>query len=231
MSKRIIFFGAVCAAFVVAAWGIDAFGARVANMSGITVSANAPRFCVVLDAGHGGYDGGASRSGIKESDINFKIVRYLETELLSRGIAVVLTRTNFDTLASPYAKNKKRDDMEKRLAIIKKTSPNLFVSIHLNALAGNSSARGLQCFYGKEREGDKVFAQGIQDEVNKSKLLTNRNPRTQEFYFFDNAVCPSVLVECGFLSNPAEAKLLATKEYQQVLAFHIAVGIVKTLNA
>jgi len=183
-------------------------------------------FHVVIDAGHGGFDGGAvSRGGVCEKDINLAIAKQLEKELKTRGIGVTLTRTNEHSLANPFAKNKKRSDMEARRDIIQKVKPDLMVSIHLNSFPQSPAVRGLQTFHDKSGETSKTYATAIQDAFNQSSLNINRHPAVGDFFILDSTPYPSVLVECGFLSNPTEEKLLQTAEYQKLLAIMIAEAI------
>ena len=190
------------------------------------VSAQPSGFKVVIDAGHGGQDGGAvSRNGTKEAELNLKIAKELAKELAVRGVAVTMTRTNHESLASPFAKNRKRDDMEKRCALINKTAPDLVISIHLNNFASDRRVRGLQAFYTKGAETAKLYAEAVQAEFNRQNPLTSRNATTGDYYILNCTEYPSVLVECGFLSNAEEEKLLKTNEYQRILAHLIATAV------
>lgn len=180
-------------------------------------------FHVVIDAGHGGRDKGAeSKNGTYESDINLAIARYLKTEFEVRGVGVTMTRENENWLASPTARNKKKSDMDARRKIIESVKPDLIISIHLNTFPGDSSVRGLQTFYDKAGTVSKVYAEAIQDEFNKSPLAVNRTAKTGDYYILDSTAYPAVLVECGFLSNADDERLLNTNEYQRILAYYIA---------
>jgi len=192
------------------------------------VYARTADFHVVIDAGHGGRDGGAqSKGGIKESDINLAIAKFLSTELKNYGVGVTMTRETRDSLSSPFAKNKKRDDMEKRRQIIEKVKPDLVISIHLNSFPSAPAVRGLQTFFPKsENPMSKNFAEAIQNELNKTSLNINRRAAIGEYFILECTAYPSVLIECGFLSNPEEARLLTTAEYQKILAHHIANAVV-----
>jgi N-acetylmuramoyl-L-alanine amidase len=137
-----------------------------------------------------------------------------------------MTRENHDDLSSPFARNKKRDDMEKRRQIIEKAKPDLVISIHLNSLPSNRSVRGLQAFYARGSEPSRGYAEAIQNAFNRSGLPTNRRAATGEYFILECTAFPSVLVECGFLSNIEDEKLLRTTEYQRIVAHYIAVAIV-----
>jgi len=191
----------------------------------VTVLAeNDTGFHIVLDAGHGGKDNGAMVGDIKEAEINLAIVKKLQTELVARGFKVTLTRTSSDSLASPYALNKKKDDMAKRRALITEVSPDLVISIHQNTYP-NPNVYGLQCFYASETEGSLPYATAIQQQFNASGLVTYKSVKRTDFNLCEHSIAPAVLIECGFLSNPTERSLLQTDEYQQILAWNIATAV------
>ena len=186
---------------------------------------------VVIDAGHGGMDGGAqSRNGTKEADINLAIAKFLETEFKARDVGVTMTRSGRDNLASPFLKNKKKDDMDKRRQIIEKVTPDLVISIHLNNFPSHPAVRGLQTFYEKNSEYGKLFAEAIQKEFNSSDLNINRTAAIGDYYILNCTEYPSVLVECGFLSNPDDERLLKTTGYQKILAYYIAKAVVQSFQ-
>jgi len=195
----------------------------------LRVYGRAEGFHVVIDAGHGGKDRGASsRNGVYESDINLAIARFLKAEFEIRGVGVTMTRENQDWLASPLAQNKKKSDMDKRRQIIERVRPDLVISIHLNTFPSDSSVHGLQTFYDKSGTTSKIYAEAIQSEFNRSPLDINRNARTGDYYMLDSTAYPSVLVECGFLSNPDDERLLGRLEYQRIIAHYIASAVVAT---
>jgi len=196
------------------------------DYSASPVYARSADFHVVIDAGHGGRDVGASGpSGVSERDINLAIAKYLGEQLRASGAGVTMTRTSEHSLANPYAKNQKKSDMDERRKIIEKVKPDLVVSIHLNTLAGHPGVRGAQVFFAKDSEPSKRFATAVQTAFNQSNLDTSRNAAAGSFYMLECTQYPSVLVECGFLSNPGEEKLLGSKPYQKLLAYYIAQGI------
>lgn len=182
------------------------------------------QFHVVLDAGHGGFDNGACVDGVSEADINFQIVKKLEQELLNRGCAVSLTRVDSESLNSPYARNKKVEDMAKRREKIQQLNPDLVISIHQNAFA-LTSVSGLQCFYANETPGSQVYATAVQDQFNHSELPIYKKVKPTDFNLVEHSPCPAILIECGFLTNPHERKLLQTTTYQQILAYNIATAV------
>lgn len=189
------------------------------------------RFTVVIDAGHGGEDGGAvSASGIAEKDINLAIAKKLECLLEMNGINVVMTRET-DVLLydrnTNYKGRKKALDLAARRRIGEETENSVFVSIHLNSYP-QAQYRGLQVWYSPNNEQSRILAECIQSTVREA--LQPENDRsvkqaTSSIYLLHHLTSPAVLVECGFLSNPEEAALLASDDYQNELAFLLFTAI------
>ncbi len=188
-------------------------------------------FTVVLDAGHGGEDGGAvSESGIAEKDVNLAIAMQLKALLEANGIRVVMTRETDVLLYDrnvDYRGRKKALDLAARRRIGEETENSIFVSIHLNAYP-QSQYRGLQVWYSPNNERSRVLAESIQTTVQNT--LQPENDRrikqaTSSIYLLHHLTTPAVLVECGFLSNPEEAELLASEEYQHQLALTLFAAI------
>lgn len=185
---------------------------------------------VILDAGHGGFDGGASAGDVLEKDINLKIALFLADHLKLSGYDVILTRED-DSATNDEGeriRSKKISDMKNRLALMKSYPDAFFVSIHLNKYS-DSQPKGTQVFYSQKTEESKLLAQSIQQTV--KELLQSDNhreikPATRDTYLLYNAPIPAVIVECGFLSNPAELALLKTEEYQKKMAFAVYCGII-----
>lgn len=178
---------------------------------------------IVLDAGHGGYDGGVSgiTTGVRESDINYEIVKLLKGYLEAEGFTVVLTRKGDVALG-----DSKREDMKKRVEKINGSNALLFVSIHSNFYS-SSYRRGAQAFFNKGI--DQELAEVIQERINKSLnmecIKRNLSPLFGDYYILANSDIPSVLVECGFLSNVEDEKLLLDHGYRMKLAYTIFLGI------
>ena len=185
------------------------------------------KFCVVLDAGHGGIDSGCIGKTTKvfESDINLSICQKIGQLLDTLGINVVYTRTNQDGLYGTFASGFKLRDMHAREDIIKKANPNLVVSIHLNSFT-SSSAKGAQVFYALDSEVSKELGQGLQDMFVKQIEGSRKESKPGDFYILNCSNAPGILVECGFLSNPEEEQKLITAQYQEELAYTITCGIV-----
>lgn len=189
--------------------------------------ASASKVKIVLDAGHGGIDGGVSgvRSGIKESELNLKVVKKLEKYLIDAGMIVYLTRNSDAGLYGVANSSLKRKDMENRKKIIEKVKPNLVISIHMNNFSV-STRRGAQVFYNSDNEKSKILAKSIQDNFNAMEEATREcSVLAGDYYIIKCTKYPSVIAECGFLSNPEEEALLLTDNYQDNLAYNIFKGI------
>ncbi|HEY8419928.1 MAG TPA: N-acetylmuramoyl-L-alanine amidase [Clostridia bacterium] len=188
-------------------------------------------YTVVIDAGHGGIDSGVVgiSTKVKESELNLKVAKKLEKTLKEYGFNVVMTRTNGNGLYGLHTKNRKRRDMEERARIIKEAQPDAMVSIHMNYFS-QSKQRGAQVFYKKDNEQGKELARCIQEVLALNIEHCDRLYLAGDYYIVNCTDYPSVIVECGFLSNAYDEQLLITDEYQQKLAYYIALGIMKFLN-
>ena len=184
-----------------------------------------PDFTVVIDAGHGGIDGGVSgiKSGVKESELNLDISRKLKTVFEKSGAKAVLTRKTEAGLYGIFSKGFKKRDMKKRMEIAERASPDVFVSIHLNYYS-SSSRRGAQVFYKIGSEKSEKLAISVQNQLN---ALQNKNyaPLPGDFYVLNESSGEAILCECGFLSNEEDEAMLLTDEYRQKIAETIFIGI------
>lgn len=187
-------------------------------------------YCIALDAGHGGIDPGVlgSGSGVKESDVNLKIVQKLQSLFADAGFGVVLTRKNQGGLYGLPTQGYKRRDMEKRREIIQKAQPNLVISVHQNNFLADRTRYGGQVFFREGDENSVAFAECIQFRLNS---LSGRDVSALkgDFFMLECTDAPSVLVECGFLSNAREEQLLITDEYQNKIAEAIFQGTIAYL--
>ncbi|MBH8598893.1 N-acetylmuramoyl-L-alanine amidase CwlD [Thermoactinomyces sp. CICC 10523] len=186
---------------------------------------------IMIDAGHGGPDGGAvSQDGIVEKEITLKIARYLQDYLHGAGALVFLTRETDTDLAQPDTKRlrlRKAEDLMRRIYLIKEKNVDAFVSIHLNAIP-SSRWSGAQTFYNPVREENKRLATFIQAELIRNLENTNRLAKQKgDVYILKHSPVPTALVEVGFLSNPEEARLLATDTYQKKVAASIYLGLIR----
>ena len=185
---------------------------------------------IILDAGHGYPDGGATGSdGSIESDLNLDIVLKLQNYLESSNCRVILTRSDENGIYESSAdtiRKQKISDMKKRVEIANNSGAELFVSIHMNTLL-QSQYSGWQSFYKNDDEESKKVAQNIQTSLNYfiKKENTRQTKSISGIYLTKNVEIPLVLIECGFLSNSEENKLLQTESYQDELAWSIYIGI------
>ena len=187
---------------------------------------------VIIDAGHGGEDGGATGiTGASESQINLEIALRLEQLLSFCGLDTLMIRTT-DTAVYTGDCNtfseKKVSDLKNRTALVNRTPSAILISIHQNHFS-QSKYSGAQVFYSKNFSDEcSGLAQSIQESIvyfTQPKNKREIKPCGTSVYLIYNAVKPAVLVECGFLSNKEEAEKLKTEEYQKQIAFSIATGI------
>lgn len=180
---------------------------------------------VVIDAGHGGDDPG--KVGVNkalEKDINLKIAEKVKTHLEENGIKVVMTREE------DVMEDTKLEDMKKRVDLINKTKPAITVSIHQNSYS-DSSIKGAQVFYYTDSETSKEAATLMQEELRKIDSENTRQIKgNNEFYMLKKTEVPTIIVECGFLSNAEEAEKLVSDEYQEEMALAICNGIITWLS-
>lgn len=189
-----------------------------------------PQYTIVLDAGHGGRDGGCSSpTGIKESDINLAIARTLSQYLQSYGINIVLTRNDENGLYKANADNYKLSDMKERMAIIEKTSPNLVISIHQNSFP-DTTLRGAQAFYQKNDQNSEDFAKCVQQQLTSQLPHAKQSYNHGDYYLLKNCDVPAIIIECGYLSNEEDTILLSSNTYQNQLAYAIMCGVIKYIN-
>ena len=187
------------------------------------------RFTVVIDAGHGGIDGGVTgiTTGVKESELNLDIARKLKTKFDKSGAKTVMTRKTEAGLYGIYSKGFKRRDMQKRKQITLNAKADVFVSIHLNYYS-SPLRRGAQVFYKIDEEKSKSLADIVQAELNGGKECErDYTALAGDYYVLNEADCAAILCECGFLSNAEDEKLLLTDEYRDKIAERIFNGIEK----
>jgi N-acetylmuramoyl-L-alanine amidase len=189
----------------------------------ITSYANVTLPHIVLDAGHGGMDGGTSVGDVKESDLTLEIVFKIRELLISKGYVVTLTRENKNSLCE--GKFIKRTDMNKRVEIINNSNADLALSIHLNHYS-DSKYKGAQVFYCDNIEENGMLASSIQDSIiNKLKNTDRKIVIRNNIYLLNRVAIPTCIIECGFMSNYNEFLLLKSSSYQHMLAEAIVDGI------
>lgn len=202
------------------------------NQEAMAVSTGKKRPVVCVDVGHGGNDPGKiAVDGTPEKEINLSIAKKLKTYLEASDVDVILTREDDRGLYKETDTEKKSADMRNRCARINEIKPDLMVSIHQNSYHQEAISGG-QVFYFSNSEEGKKLAEILQKRFDY--VLGEKNTRFAKangsYYLLRNVTCVSVIVECGFLSNWEETKLLKTDEYQDRLAWTIHVGIMEYLN-
>ena len=188
-------------------------------------------YTVVIDPGHGGIDPGSIgyKTKVHEAELNLKMSLKLKEKLENASINVVMTRETEAGLADGNGKGFKKKDMALRKEIIKKVRPNMVISLHQNSYT-NHKLRGAQVFYDKTSEISKQIAQYIQEEFLLSLDYSNKTISPGDYFMLKCTSAPSVIVECGFLSNAEEEQLLLSDEYQDKVLDCVFKGIVKFLQ-
>lgn len=207
-------------------------------LSDSSVSAKAEALpVIVIDAGHGGEDGGTQSSdGTLEKKINLEISLKINELLLGRGFTTVLTREGdymiYDESSSTQ-REKKVSDIHNRMKIVEENGDCILLSIHQNYFK-ESKYSGTQVFYSKNNPESEYLADEIQKAV-VSELQTDNTRQIKEsgtdIYLLYHAKVPSVMVECGFMSNEKESELLKDEDYQKKMAEAIVSGLIKYLES
>ncbi len=218
-----IFIGKRSVLCIVAALAVLALtGAGIFAVSATVEAQIVPVGAVVaIDAGHGGYDGGVvGVSGTRESELNLALALLLGDLLKARGVHVVYTRTTDEALGDT-----KRDDMKARAEIIRGSRPDCVISLHLNSYP-DKTRRGVQVFYDDTGRGGS-FASYMQERLNatinyKYSKRCDLAPQAGDFYITKCAGVPSVIIECGFISNAEDESLLKSKAFRRELCTEIA---------
>nr|MBQ8252117.1 N-acetylmuramoyl-L-alanine amidase [Lachnospiraceae bacterium] len=208
------------------------FLARTAAQYTMSQRGDQGRPVVVIDAGHGGVDPGkVGINGALEKDINLSVALLVEQYLEAQDVKVVMTRNSDEGLYREDSVNKKMEDLKHRLALIDTAGAVIAVSIHQNSYT-MESVHGAQVFYYDASEEGKKAAEIMQNQLrtgidgnNKREVKANSN-----YYLLKKSAVPTIIVECGFLSNGEEAEKLIQKEYQEKMAWNISLGILQYLN-
>ena len=191
---------------------------------------------IVLDAGHGGLDSGAvGKSGVLEKDVNLSIVKALRDMLEVSGFEVVLTRDEDISIYDAGVegiRNQKLSDMDNRLEIVQSYPDSIFLCIHQNNYTDPQYFGG-QMFYNNNNPDNRTLAQIMQARFAQLQPGNDREIKLSgdELFLLKSNKNPSLMIECGFLSNPEEEAKLATEEYQQQLAFTIYSGVLEYVDA
>ena len=206
---------------IVASWKLSELTAGVAKEQ----KEKDKKVTIVVDPGHGGEDPGKVGSNdVLEKDLNLQIAKKVIKLLKKEGIQVVTTREDDNV---PTAK---REDLEQRIKLINETKPTLTVCIHQNSFP-EASVKGAQVFYYTPSEEGREVAQIVQEEL---RLVDSENQReikaNETYYMLKNTEVPTIIVECGFLTNPEEAEKLTNEDYQDQIAKAVCDGIIKWLE-
>ncbi len=197
-------------------------------VSGVISTQSSPTlgYTIVIDAGHGGMDGGTLTpdQSVKESDINLEYAKTLEKQLKGCGFNVVLTRTNTNGLYSAFGTNYKDEDMQKRKEIILSAKPTIVISMHTNFFT-DASQKGAQVFYQAGDDDSKLLAECVQKQL-KNKVGTTREALSGDYYICKCHPYLSIICECGFLSNPEDVEKILSEEYKEEYCYAIACGLV-----
>ena len=220
---------AAAGVFILLVMGIVFFMQPVRETVGNAMQQEPEGPCVVIDAGHGGDDPGKiGINGAKEKDVNLSIARRVKDYLEKEDIRVVMTRETEDGLYDADASHKKVQDMKRRIEKIEETDPVLTVSIHQNSYP-EEYVHGAQVFYYNGSSGGQKLAELLQKQLTKD--LDPENHRqikaNESYYLLKKTKGTIVIVECGFLSNAAEAEKLCTETYQDRVAWSIHKGILQ----
>lgn len=189
---------------------------------------------LIIDAGHGGEDGGAvSAGGISEKDLNLSVALTLSDMLRSAGYRVVLTRNDDSMLYTDKEKGSlKMQDLKSRIELANNIENGIFVSIHMNKFSQEKYS-GLQVFYSNNSRYSTDLAQKIQ--TNTKKYIQPENKREvkdagRNIYIMERSKNPAVLIECGFLSNKDECKKLTESEYRKQIGSVIYASLVEFIT-
>lgn len=187
-------------------------------------------YTIVIDAGHGGRDGGSTGvGGSVEKELNLAYAKSLEKLLLKAGVNVVMTRNNDDGLYNEGADNKKLSDMRKRRDIINNAQPDLVVSVHMNSFP-LQSCKGAKTFYQIGSDASFEASKKIQNSLNYYIDNASNTVSAGDYYILNCSKYTSVLIECGFISSPEEEKLLNTNEYREEFVYSVYRGIMMYLG-
>ena len=184
---------------------------------------------IAIDPGHGGVDPGkVGTNGTQEKDINLSISLMTGKLLEEKGFKVVYTRQDGEGLYSDSDVNKKASDMRKRCELIELANADAVVSIHQNSYT-DSDVCGAQVFYYTHSVQGEIFAEIMQESLRENVNPDNKRAckSNDSYYMLIHTPCPTIIVECGFLSNPTEEKLLNDEEYQGKIAMAVAEGVEK----
>ncbi len=191
---------------------------------------------IVIDPGHGGIDGGTSKDGVLEKEINLDIAKKLKSIFIKQGYKIIMTREEDVSLESLDSSRKSRHmrDLTARANIINNSNSQLFLSIHVNSNLKRPATNGAIVFFNKKYDQNKTLALCIQDQLNNmivdGKKRSTHDPVQAKYYVLDYSNIPGVIVETGFISNEEERQELVKDSFRQELAESISKGVEQYLN-
>lgn len=191
-------------------------GGKEQGFLGITVSdketgKNQWIYTVVLDAGHGGSDGGSVKAGVTEKDITLEMALRLRDTLEKKKIRVIMTREEDIFL-----------ELEERTGISNEEQPDLFISLHCNSFDKDSSVSGLECYYYPDSEKGMWYAQELCSNLQNSGKISVRGPKAEDYYVLRNTKCTAILIEAGYLTNRKDREHLTDAVWQKMFAVELA---------
>lgn len=206
---------------IVASWKLSKLTTNVSKEAKGTKD----KVVIVIDPGHGGEDPGkVGVNDVLEKDLNLQVAQKVQKLMDEAGIEIVMTREDDNV---PTAKKK---DLEERIQLINSTNPTLALCIHQNSYP-DAAIKGAQVFYYTPSEEAKEAATIVQEELRTVDPSNTRAIKANDtYYMLKNTKVPTIIVECGFLTNPEEAEKLTNEEYQDQLAKAICDGIIKWLD-
>ena len=190
---------------------------------------------IIIDAGHGNFDGGAvAADGTVEKNLNLQIAQHLNYICRSNGLFVHMVRNDDSSLednSNTSIRNRKNSDLRNRVLLMEKYEKSIYISIHMNKFS-DSNVHGAQIFYSPNFENSKVLAESLRDYVNLFDEFNSKSIKkgTKDAHILYNAKCPTVIFECGFMSNIQELTKLKDYDYQRKIAFSIYLGIIQYFN-
>lgn len=207
---------------IVASWKLSEL---TANVSKEEKKAKKDEIVIVVDPGHGGEDPGkVGTNDVLEKDLNLQIAKKVKKLLEEAGIKIVMTRTN------DKVPDAKKEDLNQRVQLINETKPTLALCIHQNSYP-DEKIKGAQVFYHTTTAEAEDIASIVQEQLRTVDPTNTRQIKENDTYFMlKNTQVPTIIVECGFLTNPEEAAKLTQEEYQDQLAQAICEGVVKWIN-
>ena len=197
-----------------------------------TSTASPEILTVVIDAGHGGIDGGVTgtESGVKEADINLDAAKRLKKLFKATGVNAVMTRETSAGLYGALSSGFKVRDLNRRVEIAKEVDADVFVSVHMNKYS-DSSRRGAQVFFAANDSRSKFLAECVQKALNEMPSSVRKSSALAgDYYVLNNAPCPAIICEYGFLSNHEDEKLLLDGDYLEKISYAVFSGVVDYLS-